>query len=57
MESCKAYKIILLVVENGILIRYYLQTPKTRAGLVSIDGPSGQPAGNPAYSDGLGVYL
>ena len=45
----------LLVVENTILIRYYLQTPKTRALYESMSGPAGWPSDNPPNSDGWEV--
>jgi len=54
--SGNACKIISLVVENAILISYYSHTPKTRALIESMDGPSGRPADNPPNSERLGVY-
>jgi hypothetical protein len=41
IASCNAWKDILLVVENMILIRYYQQTSKTKALYKSIDGLAG----------------
>jgi len=55
IASCMACKHVLLAVENAILMRYYLQTAKTRVLCESIDGPDGWPAENLPNSVGLGV--
>jgi len=39
IACCNACKNILLVVEKAILIRYYKQTPKTKALCESLHGP------------------
>jgi len=51
IANCETCRHVLLVVENGILIRYYQQSAKTRALNESIDEPSNKPSN----SDGLGV--
>jgi len=55
MANCQACKNLSLVVENAILIRHYSHTPRARALIESMDGPSGRPGDNPPNSDRLGV--
>jgi len=56
IASCKAWKYISLVVENVILIRYYSHTPKARALIECMAGPTGELTDDPPNSDGMGVY-
>jgi len=55
IASCKASKNISLVVANAILRRWYSHTPKARALIESINGPTGRPSDNPPDTGGLGV--
>jgi len=50
---CKVIKKEFLDVNYLILIKYNYQSAKARALYKSTDGPAGQPADNPANSDGL----
>jgi len=56
IANCKSCKHVSLVVEYAILIRYYYQTPTTRALYEAIDGPAGGPANNPPDSVWLGDF-
>jgi len=56
IASCTACKNVCMVVEHAILIRYYSHTPKARALIGSMNGPTAWPADNPPNSDRLGVY-
>jgi len=54
IANCQTCKNHLLAVEYTILISHCYQTAKSRALCKSIDGPAGDPAGDPPNPVGLG---